>query len=68
LLGDALRLEQVLSYLVNNTIKFTEQGSIAIHVELVWQDDDWAHLRFVVADMGIGLSKGEIAHLTSEFT
>ena len=54
--GDPLRLGQVLLNLVNNAIKFTEQGEIKINVTLISQTDDQLELRFAVKDTGIGLS------------
>lgn len=53
IIGDALRLRQILSNLVANALKFTEQGSITVHVRRVgWPDDP--RLSFAVSDTGIG--------------
>ncbi|MFC1512967.1 ATP-binding protein [Thermodesulfobacteriota bacterium] len=56
--GDELRLRQVLVNLVNNGIKFTEQGSVEIHVVPVpgISDSTKVWLRFSVADTGIGIA------------
>lgn len=53
--GDRLRLEQVLFNLAGNAIKFTEQGEIVIQLHSELQDGD-AQLEFVVRDTGVGIS------------
>jgi signal transduction histidine kinase/ligand-binding sensor domain-containing protein/CheY-like chemotaxis protein len=53
--GDAARLKQVLMNLLGNAVKFTEHGEIVLRVELEQQDEDLVHLRFSVADTGIGI-------------
>src|SRR5258708_31806963 len=55
LVGDPLRLRQVLLNLINNAIKFTSRGFVEVHVELKELRDDSAVLRFSVADTGIGM-------------
>ena len=57
--GDALRLRQILINLVNNAIKFTPKGSVALSVEKMAQpsDDSCQTLRFSVIDTGIGIPK-----------
>ena len=59
LIGDALRLEQVLINLTGNAIKFTQLGSITVAIDLLTQDDKRVKLRFAVrdTDMGIPLDK-----------
>jgi len=54
--GDPLRLQQVLSNLVNNAIKFTPQGSIEIRCELESVSGQKNKIRFEVQDTGIGIS------------
>ena len=56
LLGDSLRLEQVLLNYAGNALKFTERGEIVISVRLREQTDDQVLLYFVVRDTGIGLT------------
>ncbi|MBI3229924.1 MAG: response regulator, partial [Burkholderiales bacterium] len=55
LIGDALRLEQILINLVGNGIKFTEHGHVALHVSLLAGDEQRVTLRFAVQDTGIGI-------------
>ena len=55
-LGDALRLEQVLVNLTSNAIKFTAQGAVELLTSLESHDGDAAVLRFSVRDTGIGIA------------
>jgi two-component system, sensor histidine kinase and response regulator len=57
LIGDPLRLGQILINLANNAVKFTEQGEILISVKLSKTDSNKVTLKFIVKDTGIGLSK-----------
>ena len=63
LIGDAMRLRQILVNLIGNAIKFTSQGEIAINVECKWQDEKGYHLEFSVIDTGIGISAEAIEKL-----
>jgi two-component system CheB/CheR fusion protein len=55
LLGDAVRLEQVLTNLLANAIKFTERGTVRLDVQVESATDQAAMLHFIVADTGIGI-------------
>jgi len=68
LLGDSLRLTQVLNNLVGNAIKFTPRGEIVIGVETVSRDDERVVLRFSVRDTGIGLSAEQSGRLFQAFS
>jgi signal transduction histidine kinase/CheY-like chemotaxis protein len=65
--GDSLRLTQVLLNLVNNAVKFTERGSIAVRAKLQSRDGDSLVLRFEVADTGIGMDHTQVARLFQNF-
>lgn len=67
LLGDPLRLGQVLINFANNAIKFTEKGEVEIRVNVIEADDNEVTLRFAVRDTGIGLSKEQQAELFQPF-
>jgi signal transduction histidine kinase/CheY-like chemotaxis protein len=54
--GDPLRLGQIFINYVNNAIKFSERGRIAVHAHLLEENDDDALLRFEVHDEGIGVT------------
>jgi CheY-like chemotaxis protein/signal transduction histidine kinase len=55
LIGDPVRLRQVLTNLVGNALKFTEQGEVVIEVEVVHEIGEAVELRFAVRDTGIGI-------------
>ena len=67
-MGDSIRLGQILSNLVNNAVKFTEKGEIVISCELSEWGDDFAVLQFSVRDSGIGMTADQIATLFKPFT
>ncbi|MDX9708890.1 MAG: transporter substrate-binding domain-containing protein [Trichloromonas sp.] len=68
LLGDPLRLEQVLLNLVDNAVKFTPSGEVVLTVERLSAETDEVLLRFTVRDTGIGLGADQIARLFRPFT
>lgn len=68
LIGDPLRLGQVLVNLANNAIKFTKTGEIVIAVELVQKSEKSVVLEFVITDTGIGLSQKQIDLLFQPFS
>ena len=65
--GDPYRLRQVIINLVSNAIKFTEIGSVDIHVSLGERYGEDVLLKFVVADTGIGIEKKDIGRLFNVF-
>lgn len=67
LVGDPLRLGQILINLTSNAIKFTEQGEVVLRIELLSVHNDTVQLSFSVKDTGIGLSLKEKAKLFQPF-
>ncbi|MEW6219022.1 MAG: response regulator [Thermodesulfobacteriota bacterium] len=68
LVGDPLRLGQVLINLVDNAIKFTEQGEIVLAVKKVAERGDTVTLGFSVQDTGIGMTAEQAGRLFAPFT
>jgi len=68
LVGDSLRLGQILVNLGNNAVKFTDQGEIVVGVEKVDQDDDGVELHFWVKDSGIGMTPEQCAKMFQSFS
>jgi two-component system, sensor histidine kinase and response regulator len=65
--GDPLRLGQILTNLVGNAIKFTEQGSVVIRVASVDEGPKRVTMRFEVADTGLGISAEAQSRIFDEF-
>lgn len=68
LIGDPLRLGQVLVNLVNNAVKFTEKGHILLTTELLKKDAKQCRLKFSVKDTGIGMTQEQLAKIFSAFS
>ncbi len=68
LLGDALRLKQVLYNLVSNAIKFTTEGMVTLSVEQTQKVGQELHCLFAVRDTGIGLTDEQMGKLFSAFS
>ena len=67
LVGDPLRLGQVLVNLGNNAVKFTERGEVVVDVRCVARDADGVELNFSVRDTGIGLTPEQVGRLFHSF-
>ncbi len=69
IIGDKLRLSQILTNLVSNAIKFTSYGSVAIRVMLEQVDDSNVHtLKFTVTDTGSGLTSEQHSRIFNAFS
>lgn len=68
LVGDPLRLGQILTNLVNNAVKFTERGEIRMSAELLERTGEKCQLKFSVRDTGLGMTKEQAAKLFQPFT
>jgi signal transduction histidine kinase len=66
--GDGGRLRQVLTNLVGNAIKFTDNGSVAVNLVVTDSAPNTANLRCEVTDTGIGIAEDDIPRLFSDFT
>ena len=68
LIGDPLRLTQILTNLTGNAAKFTEEGEIVVKAAVVEQDEEGALLAFSVRDTGIGITEEQQARLFQSFS
>ncbi|MCB1823610.1 MAG: response regulator [Candidatus Competibacteraceae bacterium] len=67
-LGDPVRLRQILVNLVNNAIKFTERGEVVMRLNVLTQDAAGLRLRFEVQDTGIGIAPAACTRIFDAFT
>ncbi len=68
LMGDALRLSQILTNLLSNAVKFTEGGEIAVSCRCLARKGQYAELEFSVRDTGIGMTGPQQAHIFAAFS
>jgi signal transduction histidine kinase/CheY-like chemotaxis protein len=66
-LGDKIRIIQIVNNLVSNAIKFTHDGQIKISVQLLQRQQDQLHLHFSVSDTGIGITPEQRVHIFDSF-
>ncbi|GAA5218290.1 response regulator [Corallincola platygyrae] len=68
LIGDPLRLGQILVNLGNNAVKFTESGEVVVRVKMLSSSDERVRLDFAIKDTGIGMTPEQQAKLFQPFT
>ncbi len=67
LLGDEVRIKQILMNILNNAIKYTKQGSVSLSVECERQDNGVVNMIYTVKDTGMGIKKDDIPYLFTAF-
>ncbi|MFK7050661.1 Sensory/regulatory protein RpfC [Flavobacterium columnare] len=67
IVGDGLRLSQILMNLISNGLKFTENGKVELKVNLIDRIEDQLSLEFIVQDTGIGIAKENQQRIFEEF-
>ncbi len=67
LVGDPVRLHQIILNLISNSVKFTNKGSITLAVKLLKEDDKKASIKFSVIDTGIGIKKSKMSSIFDNF-
>jgi PAS domain S-box-containing protein len=67
LVGDPVRLHQIILNLVSNAVKFTSKGKITVSVKLLSEDEVQATIEFSVADTGIGIAENKIEKIFENF-
>jgi PAS domain S-box-containing protein len=67
LLGDSVRLHQIILNLVSNAIKFTSKGKITVSVRLFDEDEETATVEFAISDTGIGIDESKMDTIFDNF-
>ena len=67
LYGDEVRIKQVIINLLNNAVKYTSEGSVELHIESSYINDDTVELSISVTDTGIGIKKESLPFLFDAF-
>lgn len=67
IIGDQIRIKQILTNLVGNAIKFTHQGMVTLKVDLLDNSTDRVNLSFAISDTGIGMTQNEIKQIFTYF-
>jgi PAS domain S-box-containing protein len=67
LVGDSVRLHQIILNLVSNAVKFTSIGHITVRVKLISEDPEKVNIEFAITDTGIGISKEKIKNIFDNF-
>ncbi len=67
LIGDPVRLHQIILNLVSNAVKFTTKGKITVSVHLISEDNDKASIEFAITDTGIGIPENKIEKIFENF-
>lgn len=65
--GDPVRLHQIVLNLMSNAVKFTNEGEIEVSVQLLKEDEENITIEFAVTDTGIGIAKEKMDHIFENF-
>jgi two-component system CheB/CheR fusion protein len=67
LVGDPVRLHQIILNLVSNAVKFTAKGKITVHIHKLKENADSVTIKFTITDTGIGIAESSIKHIFDDF-
>jgi len=65
--GDSVRLNQILLNLMNNAVKFTQKGKITISIKLLSEDEENTTIEFAITDTGIGIAENKVNSIFNVF-
>jgi PAS domain S-box-containing protein len=68
LVGDPVRINQVLVNLIGNALKFTSEGTVKIKIEFIKKEKDLNHIRFIIVDTGIGIDHDKLKIIFESFS
>jgi CheY-like chemotaxis protein len=68
ILGDQLRINQILNNLISNALKFTNKGNVIVSLQRQTLNDNQVEVLFSVSDSGIGIQAHQLAYIFDEFT
>jgi PAS domain S-box-containing protein len=68
IVGDAVRIRQILINLAGNAVKFTDKGEVLIKASCIWRDGEFARIRIDVIDTGPGIPPEAHNHIFDKFT
>jgi len=67
LYGDELRIKQIVTNVLSNAVKYTQEGSVSFKVFFEWLDEENIRLGFTVSDTGVGIRKEDLSKLFDSF-
>ena len=67
LIGDPVRLHQIILNLVSNAVKFTSKGKIIVNIQLLNEDEEKVKIQFSISDTGIGIAEDKIDKIFENF-
>lgn len=65
--GDELRIKQIVTNVLSNAVKYTQEGSVSFKVSFDWVDEENIRLGFTVTDTGVGIRKEDLSKLFDSF-
>lgn len=67
LLGDELRIEQILLNILSNAVKFTDEGKVSLEIKVIETNEEECKINIIISDTGIGIEKKDIVKVFDKF-